>query len=234
MYEKAENTAKAFPTKLIARYKNPSVELVLECMSKSKPIIITDVVNAWNHTNYDFKYLKNKFGDVVLTTINNRKLLLGKYIQAILDSTCKSTGGMKLPNELRDEISLPIKFKQLKIANPSIFLGTVGGITPLHRDAGNSLNLQIIGKKKWTLLSPDKSKLLAPRFTDAISGFQVCDVNLANPNFRKYLLIHKIKPLNVVIYPQEVLLVPSGWFHEVKSLEATFSVSFPVFAKLDF
>ena len=232
MYEEAENRARKFPVKSIVRYQNPSVEFVLECIGNSTPIILTDVMNTWRSATWNFEYLQQKFGDLVIARIDNREVLLGEHIQTILDGTCKTTGGLRLPDELRDDIDLPIDSEELKMGNPSIFLGTVGGVTPLHRDAGNGLNAQIIGRKAWTLCSPDRSELLAPRFSDAISGFQVCDVSLTDRDFRKYLLVRGVQPLNVVIHPQEVLLVPSGWFHEVKLLEVALSVAFPVFTKL--
>ena len=230
MYAEAENTAKRFPVKSIARYKNPPVEFVLECISKSTPIILMDVMNEWRSATWNFEYLQEKFGDVILTSSNNRDVLLGEHIQTILDGTCRTTGGIKLPQALRDEIDLPTDSDRFKMGSASIFLGTVGGVTPLHRDAGNGLNAHIIGRKAWTLLSPDRSELLYPRFSDAIAGFQVCDVDLTERDFHHSLLIHEIQPLTVVVKPREVILVPSGWFHEVKLLEASLSIAFPVFA----
>jgi Cupin-like domain len=232
MYDEAENTARKFPVNSIIRYKNPSVEFVLECISKSMPIILTDVMDTWKSVNWNFSYLQEKYGNVVIRRVKNRKILLGEHIKTILNGTCNTTGGLQLPNELRDDIDLPINSKHLIMGSASMFLGKFGGVTPLHRDAGNGLNAQIIGKKAWTLLSPAHFEALAPRFLDAFSGFQVCDVNLSDCGFHQDLLLRGIQPINVIIHPQEVLLVPSGWFHEVKLLEAAISIAFPVFPKI--
>ena len=229
IYTEAEKISKQYPVDSVTKHSVHSVDLIPECIRKSKPVILTDLLKNWKPRLWDFAFLRERFGDVVLNSKNNQNIFLDECIQMILDGTYLGTGGMILPEEMRGDIGLSVDSKGLLLGTPSVFLGAAGAITPLHRDAGNGLNAHIIGRKLWTLFSADQSEMLYPRRSDSVLGFQECEVNLAIPNYERYPLLQAARPLTVTIEPGEVLLIPSGWYHEVKLLDASLSIAFPVF-----
>ena len=56
------------------------------------------------------------------------------------------------------------------------------------------------------------------------------EVNLENPDWERYPLFRYVSPAEVVVNPGEVLFVPVGWWHYVRSLDASISVSTTNFA----
>jgi hypothetical protein len=220
LYERAEETARRFPVSSVPKYSDPHTSVVLECMAKSQPAILTNMINAWKSADWNFDYLQSRFGQVIITCLNNHHLTMRDCVQGFRDGKHRSIGGLLFPAELKQEIGTLLP--SLPKSRVTLFMGTQGGVTPLHRDAGDVLNAHIIGRKSWTLFSPDQSAYLYPQN----GGYQISDVNLAKPDYASHPLFRYARSLDIVVESGEVLLLPSGWFHEVRSLAETLSVSF--------
>lgn len=220
MYERAEEAARKFPVSSIPKYRDPDVGVVMDCMTKSQPAVLTNMMDAWKSAAWNFDYLRDRFGGSVINIINKQIITLRDCVEGFRDGRYRSAGGVLLPHELREELGT--LFPGLPISMVTLFMGTRGGVTPLHRDAGHVLNAHIFGQKSWNLFSPDQSAWLYPRK----GGYQVADVDLAKPDYTLHPLFRHARSLDIVLQAGEVLLIPSGWFHEVRPLDETLSVSF--------
>lgn len=106
--------------------------------------------------------------------------------------------------------------------NGRIFLwfGPGGTITPLHYDVVDIILTQVRGSKRFRLFSPDQTPLLY----NTIGVFS--DVDYERPDLNKYPLFRYAQPVEFDLHPGEMIFLPEGHWHQVRSLEPSISVSF--------
>ena len=106
-----------------------------------------------------------------------------------------------------------------------VLAGPAGATTYVHRDRHHTHAwlAQIVGRKKWTIFPrPDQYALLNNR--KAALGAPAF-VNIANPDFERFPGFRQASPIESVLEPGELVFVPSGWIHQVTSLDPSLSVS---------
>jgi hypothetical protein len=126
---------------------------------------------------------------------------------------------------LFDHFSCPKGFLDPGLLSDGVKLwfGPKGTITPLHHDACNILFAQIYGKKRVKLVSPfDLNHVYNDR--ECYSA-----VDLENIDFDRFLLMKRVSIMDVVLSPGEAILLPLGWWHWIKSLDISISLSFSNF-----
>ncbi len=115
----------------------------------------------------------------------------------------QDTGPIKLPNL----VSSILKRNDISMRKRPMraFMQPNGHKTLLHYDGNslNGLNLQVRGKKEWTIISPDASISIMPfNFVASVSeGFTPSDTEFDYYNF--------------TTSPGELLFLPRYWLHEV-------------------
>jgi hypothetical protein len=103
-----------------------------------------------------------------------------------------------------------------------LWLGPKGTVTPFHHDLTNNLFVQVVGRKKFTLVpSWDTPKML--NFEHCFSGWTGPEALAALPPD------HRPTMLECVLEPGEALFIPVGWWHHVEGLDVTISMSFTNF-----
>lgn len=96
-----------------------------------------------------------------------------------------------------------------------LWIGPAGTFTPLHFDLTNNLLVQITGRKRIHLVSPEQTGLMAHRrhvFSD------VHDLEDADCVAR-HAQAQGVRPYIVTLEPGEMLYIPVGWWHQVRSLD---------------
>ncbi|KAL5277110.1 KDM8 family protein [Megaselia abdita] len=104
------------------------------------------------------------------------------------------------------------------------WLGPKGTVSPLHQDPKHNILCQVFGSKKIILAAPKDTKYLYPfegRFLNNTSS-----VDVENIDFEKYPLAREVEFLTLTLQEGECLYIPVKWWHFVKSLTKSFSVSF--------
>lgn len=105
-----------------------------------------------------------------------------------------------------------------------LWMGPKGTVTPFHHDSCALIHLQIKGSKLWRLVSPfEYGNVYNHR--DVFSLVDAFDIN-----YDIYPLMRGVKYTDVVINPGETIFLPMGWWHAVKSLDKTISISMTDFA----
>jgi hypothetical protein len=105
----------------------------------------------------------------------------------------------------------------------NLFFGPRGTVTSLHHDAQNILFGQIYGRKLFQLIPPcDGDKLYVER--ECFSA-----VDLASRDYSRFPLFRRASILSVIVPPGDFLFIPVGWWHWVKALDISMSVSFTDF-----
>lgn len=105
-----------------------------------------------------------------------------------------------------------------------LWFGPAGTVTPLHYDVMNVLLAQVLGRKKVTLIPSFQT----PYMYNKIGVYS--QVNFDAPDYLRYPLFQKTTPLEVLLEPGEALFIPVGWWHHVRSVDVSISVSFINFA----
>jgi hypothetical protein len=105
-----------------------------------------------------------------------------------------------------------------------LWFGPAGTVTPLHHDTVNILLFQIYGQKRIVLIPPDET----PWLYNELAVYS--EVDFENPDFERYPLFHHVAPIEVIAGPGDALFIPVGWWHHVRSLETSISVSSTNFA----
>ncbi|XP_068003029.1 bifunctional peptidase and arginyl-hydroxylase JMJD5 [Melanerpes formicivorus] len=104
------------------------------------------------------------------------------------------------------------------------WFGPAGTVSPLHQDPQQNFLAQVFGRKYICLCSPQESENLYPHESHILHNTSQVDVEdpdlVKFPNFRKAAL------QSCVLMPGQVLFIPVQYWHYVRSLDISFSVSF--------
>jgi ribosomal protein L16 Arg81 hydroxylase len=104
-----------------------------------------------------------------------------------------------------------------------LWFGPAGTITPLHHDTSNILIAQVAGRKRYRLI-PASQWQYVYNSTGVFS-----DVDCENPDPARYPKFRHATVIDVVVEPGEVLFMPVGWWHYVRALDVSMTVSFTNF-----
>ncbi|MFS7971729.1 putative transcription factor & chromatin remodeling &Metalloenzymes JmjC family [Helianthus anomalus] len=103
-----------------------------------------------------------------------------------------------------------------------VYMGAKGTWTPFHADVFRSYSwsANVCGKKQWYFLSPEQRHLVFDRNmkNSVYDIFEEVD-DTKFPNFTKTIWLECTQDQN------EIIFVPSGWYHQVHNLEDTISIN---------
>jgi hypothetical protein len=108
----------------------------------------------------------------------------------------------------------------------SIWFGPAGTLTPLHHDTSNVLFLQVYGKKRF-LLFPAWELFLTH---DPHHGVH-SPIDAERPDLDLHPDFAHASRREVELSPGEGLFVPIGWWHHVRALEVSISMSLTNFRR---
>ncbi|XP_055315488.1 bifunctional peptidase and arginyl-hydroxylase JMJD5 [Sitodiplosis mosellana] len=104
------------------------------------------------------------------------------------------------------------------------WLGPEGTISPMHIDEKHNLLCQVFGSKRIILAAPDDSVNLYPFDGDMLKNTSQIDAE--HLDYDRFPLVRNVKFYSLTLYASEMLYLPPKWWHFVKSLSKSFSVSF--------
>ncbi len=121
---------------------------------------------------------------------------------------------------LADVVPPPGLFEPLEARHTSLWIGPAGTVTPLHHDTTNILFNQLHGRKRFDLVSPQETVLLA----DPVDGFYSA-IDLDHRDDSPHPAVRELLVKTVVLSAGESLFIPAGWWHRVTSLDVSISFS---------
>jgi lysine-specific demethylase 8 len=110
---------------------------------------------------------------------------------------------------------------------PLLWLGPAGTVSTLHFDMSSNFLAQLHGRKQLILFSPDQAQRLYypwPAFGDGCKHFSPIEVE--RPDLERFPRFAEAEALDVVLGPGDVLFLPSGWWHYVKSLDTSITLTY--------
>lgn len=104
-----------------------------------------------------------------------------------------------------------------------LWLGPGGTVTPLHHDTTDILLAQVHGRKRVTMIPPDQKALVYNHI--GVFG----DVDCEQPDLIRHPLYRYVAKTVFDLVPGEALFIPVNWWHHVRALDVSISVSFTNF-----
>ncbi len=198
------------------------------------PFLMTGVVKRWPlcqltpqtlRERYSHLPVRARVGDYINTAFAPDRAMQDMSMLDYLDLVAQ--GSHDLPPylgnlELRELNSLchwPAYFD--KIGPPRYWLGPAGTVTPLHCDYDDNLFAQIWGSKRIILSPPHHDEFLYPREANAILFGSPFDPEA--PDYERFPLARQASMIECLVEAGDMLYVPAGWYHQVRSL--AFSLS---------
>ena len=198
------------------------------------PFLITGIVNRWPLCALTPQTLRERFGalqvrarvgDYINTAFAADRAMQDMSMLEYLELVAAGTqalppylGNLEL-RELNSMCHWPTYFD--KMGPPRFWLGPAATVTPLHCDYDDNIFAQIWGTKRIFLSPPHHDEFLYPNEANAILFGS--PVNPEAPDFEKFPLARQAQLIECIVNPGDMLYVPAGWYHYVRSL--TFSLS---------
>lgn len=225
-------------------------EFTREYKTPRRPVVLIDVAKGWKARSWTLELLRARYGETKV--VPNRydglwyaadqlkEMRLADFIDGLLTKDWKGfpyyiwdnrdlfaqhpelLADFEVPPYFFDWLSRLPSFMQRP--GPRLFIGPKGAVTPFHIDFWGTHGwlTQIIGKKRWIVVSPDQKHLLHGKKVGERTRYEV---NPEAPDFEKFPLFRKVRALECTISPGETMFIPGGWFHYVKSVEAGLSLT---------
>ena len=231
---------------LLSKLDLPSLEGFKKMyVEKGQPVIITNAINHWPAFN-DHKWTLDYINDVAgCRTVpieigskytddawSQRLMTVSEFIQKHIESPEGTTGYLaqhelfeQIP-ELQNDISVPTYccLGQKEGVDINAWFGPKETVSPLHHDPKHNFLCQVVGEKYIKLYSQDDTGYLYPNESKLL--FNTSQVDVENPNLVDYPDFVKASSLECILKPGEMLYIPPKYWHYVRSLSTSFSVSF--------
>lgn len=208
-----------------------------------KPVVIKNMARNWPaYQKWTMDYIKEVVGDVVVPLYDSAKadpaapinaptteMKFGDYIDLI----------QKEPTDLRIFFFDPIKFAPSLLKDyvspkdlmggfldkyPSMFFGGKGSVTFLHYDIdlAHIFHTHFNGRKHVLLFEYKWKERLykLPYATYALE-----DYDIENPDLKNFPALDGVEGIECFLEHGDTLFMPTGWWHWMKYLDGSFSIS---------
>ncbi|KAK1266052.1 hypothetical protein QJS04_geneDACA016332 [Acorus gramineus] len=232
---------------MVDRRRDIDLESFLcEYFLTGKPVVIAGSMDHWPaRTKWrDVDYLRRVAGDRTVPVEVGKNYLSSEWKQELitfsefLDRICsvdqrpKSMTYLAQHNlfdqiqELHEDIFIPdyCYAGGGELQSMNAWFGPAGTVTPLHHDPHHNIFAQAIGKKYIRLYPAAIVEELYP-----YSETMLCNssqVDLDNFDAKAFPKAQDLEFMDCVLEEGEMLYIPPKWWHYVKSLTTSFSVSF--------
>lgn len=125
---------------------------------------------------------------------------------------------------LKEDVDLSILTQFTRKNNIYAWIGPEGTVTGLHYDSLNNLLAQVKGRKQVVLVAPkdNKNMYISDKFE---LGATSSGVDINNYDESKHPKFKDVDFFSTILEPGDVLFIPKKWWHYVKSLDTSISIS---------
>nr|WP_225785179.1 cupin-like domain-containing protein [Xenophilus sp. Marseille-Q4582] len=233
-------------TAIERRHRLSRETFLREHYSVNRPVIITGMMEDWPARQWTPQHLAQVFAErevevQVGRNANARyemegarhkqRVRFGDFMQQVIHGgetndiymTANNVGAnAQAMAELWDGIvQIPEYLDGSNPANRGFFwIGPAGTITPTHHDLTNNFMAQVLGRKRVRLVD----SLQAARIYNTLHVYS--DVDLENIDYARFPAMRDVTVLECDLAPGELLFIPVGWWHHVRGLDISVTVTF--------
>ncbi|XP_048408587.1 lysine-specific demethylase 8 [Stegostoma tigrinum] len=234
----------------VPRVHCPSLEYFrTQYLIPQKPVILEGIVDHWpavRDCKWSVEYIREIAGcrtvpvelgsrytdeqwSQTLMTVNEftEKYILDQVEQEPIGYLAQHQLFEQIP-ELRQDIDIPdyccLGDTDEDEITINAWFGPMGTISPLHQDPQQNFLTQVVGQKYIRLYSPAETARLYPHPTQLLHNTSQVDVE--NPDLVSFPEFKLADFQECILRPGEVLFIPMKYWHYVRSLDVSFSVSF--------
>ncbi len=207
-----------------------------------KPVVLTDHARSWpavKKWSLEFfaaldatVYLEQ--GNVMQEETTFKETGFKAYIQQLMTASETNDGGdveylsvfdifNSFP-QLREDVDFSLMGQYKRRNLISGWIGPSGTVTGYHIDWADNLFVQLYGRKRFYMVSPDQSRNMYPS-AKYDSGSTLSQVDAINYDEKRFPKFAKVNALTTTLEPGEMLYNPRGWWHHVESLDKSISVN---------
>ncbi|WP_179415471.1 cupin-like domain-containing protein [Mucilaginibacter sp. E4BP6] len=218
-------------------------DFVNNYLKPRKPLIIRKATESWPALQkWTFDYLKETVGDVVVPLYDSSKADPSKPINA---SAAEMKFGdyidliQKEPTDLRIFLFDPIKYAPKLLDDyrsptdllggfldkyPNMFFGGKGSVTFLHYDIdlAHIFHTHFNGRKQVILFDNKWSERL---YCIPFATYALEDYDIEKPDFTKFPALNGVEGQEAILEHGDTLFMPTGFWHWMKYLDGSFSIS---------
>jgi hypothetical protein len=229
-----------------------SQEFLERYYAVGRPVILRGEMDDWAALQWTPDYLKAKIGPALVEyqggRTANARFEMEKDLHrreapfdAFIDSITKTGEGndaylTAYNSERNREALAPLtedmgfldKFLTREVAMPHgmPWIGPAGTVTSLHHDLTNNFIAQMVGRKRLTVLPAAEVGRL---YNDRHVFSRITDLDAPDIDVTLYPRLVGAKLYEVVLGPGEILFMPLAWWHQVKSLDFSVTVTYTNF-----
>lgn len=245
--------ARLAPSHPIERRANVSTrEFFGRYYASQRPVILTDVADKWPALELWSRpeYFAEKFGETELSvcmgragdpycdrqfekylkTMTMRQYAAWAWAAGETNDGYLISNNRLLENEAFDSLLAdiippeayvdPLRFRTFM----SFWFGPKGTFTPLHHDGNNILFCQVSGRKEFFLVSPWETELI--HRAEGYYAHAPVPWGMEGEGARPPDEEFPWPAERIVLRPGEALFLPVGWWHQVRALDLSVSISF--------
>lgn len=219
--------------------------------SKHLPVVLQEGIEHWSAlTKWTPAYFLEHFGDQEIEVQfgresdplyernsgkHKKKMLMAEFVN-LVENGGESNDYYMTANNTKNSLSgiTPLfndiadfgeGYREQKENNAGAYLwfGPKGTYTPIHHDLTNNMLVQIVGRKKITLIPAFQ----VPNLYNDKGVFSAAD--FPNYNSERHPLMKNLTPIEFILNPGEAVFIPMGWWHTVEALDVSISIVFTDF-----
>ncbi|MEG2632038.1 MAG: cupin-like domain-containing protein, partial [Comamonas sp.] len=228
------------------RHRLPRDTFLREYYSANRPVIITGMMDDWPARNWTPAQLAAQFFDQQVQVqagrnanvryemegAKHKKMMrFGDFMQQVMHGgpsndiymTANNVGAnaQAMAGLWDGIVQIPEYLDAGNPANRGFFwIGPAGTVTPTHHDLTNNFMAQIMGRKRVRLVD----SLQAARIHNSLHVYS--DVDLETIDYARFPAMRAVTVLECDLAPGELLFIPVGWWHHVRSLDISVTVTF--------
>jgi lysine-specific demethylase 8 len=208
-----------------------------EYLMPGRPVVLTGIVDQWpSWGQWSPAWFGQRYGDLRLTGNNSlegrREVLVRDYLAELAD-TALYLDALPLTRlqGMAEAVNVPDYCPSDRPTEVLVWVGPQGTCLDFHKDnhtpldGNQNLLAQLYGSKRVVLVSPEYDDRMYPA-PQAEHDYLRSQLRLDRPDPERFPLFEGVPRYETVVRPGELLYIPAHWWHYVRSLEISMTVTF--------